>query len=73
MVVAPPDRGKTTLIRLLTFLSLKVKVGWVDSDLGQSNVGPPTTVGMIMSTPFSSRKVIHSYFRFVGDVNQKKG
>ena len=78
MVVAPPDRGKTTLIRLLTsfFVSQGKKVGWVDSDLGQSNVGPPTTVGMIMVSkkfPLSLRERLFTpYFRFVGDVTPEK-
>ena len=68
MVVAPVDRGKTTLVRLLSsfFVSRGRKVGWVDSDLGQSNVGPPTTVGMVAGfrkfSSFSSREVIHSLF-----------
>ena len=78
MVVAPPDRGKTTLIRLLTsfFVSQGKKVGWVYSDLGQSNVGPPTTVGMIMVSkkfPLSLRERLFTpYFRFVGDVTPEK-
>ncbi|HXL02477.1 MAG TPA: Clp1/GlmU family protein [Candidatus Atribacteria bacterium] len=78
MVVAPPDRGKTTLIRLLSsfFVSQGKKVGWVDSDLGQSNVGPPATVGMVMVSkkfPLSLRERLFTpYFRFVGDVTPEK-
>jgi polynucleotide 5'-kinase involved in rRNA processing len=78
MVVAPPDRGKSTLIRLLSsfFARKGKKVGWVDSDLGQSNVGPPSTVGMIMiskkTLPSLQERLFTPYFRFVGDITPEK-
>jgi len=78
MVVAPVDRGKTTLVRLLSsfFVSRGRKVGWVDSDLGQSNVGPPTTVGMVAGFrkfPLSlPERLFTPCFRFVGDVTPEK-
>jgi len=78
MVVAPSDRGKTTLIRLLSsfFAHKGKKVGWVDSDLGQSNVGPPTTVGMVMISKKTlsslQERLFTPYFRFVGDVTPEK-
>ncbi|MEN3185187.1 MAG: Clp1/GlmU family protein [Atribacterota bacterium] len=72
MVLAPLDRGKSTLIRLLYVFFLREgrRVGWVDSDLGQSTVGPPTTIGLVISrgkeaTP--EERLFTPYFRFIGD------
>src|SRR5512143_4154216 len=45
MVIGGSDTGKTTLIEFLAdFLSAKTKVGIVDLDMGQSHIGPPTTI-----------------------------
>ncbi len=48
MVIGAGDTGKTTLItRLASALASRGDVvGVVDADLGQSDVGPPTTVGL---------------------------
>ena len=42
------DSGKTTLARRLTRTGLEagLTVAYVDADVGQSTVGPPTTIGM---------------------------
>ncbi|MCX7667816.1 MAG: Clp1/GlmU family protein, partial [Atribacterota bacterium] len=72
MVLAPGDRGKSTLVRLLYsfFLREGRRVGWIDSDLGQSTVGPPTTVGLVISrgreATFEER-LFTPHFRFIGD------
>lgn len=72
MVLAPGDRGKSTLIRLLYlfFLGEGRRVGWIDSDLGQSTVGPPTTVGLVISrgkaVTFEER-LFTPHFHFIGD------
>ena len=46
LVIGAADTGKTTFIKLLANrLSLKEEIGIVDLDIGQSHIGPPTTVG----------------------------
>ena len=41
------DSGKTTFITFLAnyFLKNNVKTAVLDSDIGQSDIGPPTTIG----------------------------
>ena len=48
MVIGRNDTGKTTLVtRLASALALRGStVGVIDADLGQSDVGPPTTLGL---------------------------
>ena len=45
MIVGGSDSGKTTLVEsLVDFLSQRVLTGIVDLDMGQSHIGPPTTI-----------------------------
>jgi polynucleotide 5'-hydroxyl-kinase GRC3/NOL9 len=45
MIMGASDTGKTTLVEcLVDFLSRKAVVGLVDLDMGQSHIGPPTTI-----------------------------
>ena len=48
MIIGKVDMGKSTLCRFLADEGIKrhLKVGIVDTDVGQSWIGPPTTVGM---------------------------
>ena len=48
MVVGASDTGKTTLIKSLAFEINKFghTCGIVDADMGQSDIGPPTTIGL---------------------------
>jgi polynucleotide 5'-hydroxyl-kinase GRC3/NOL9 len=48
MIMGDVDSGKTSLCTFLAnkALSLNLSVGVIDADLGQSDVGPPTTVGL---------------------------
>jgi polynucleotide 5'-hydroxyl-kinase GRC3/NOL9 len=48
LIVGPPDSGKTTFsLRLVNFLVDQGNiVGIVDADIGQSDIGPPTTIGL---------------------------
>jgi polynucleotide 5'-hydroxyl-kinase GRC3/NOL9 len=48
MVVGASDTGKTTLVtRIASALTARgFSVGVVDADLGQSEIGPPTTIGL---------------------------
>jgi len=77
LVFAPGDRGKSTLVRLLYTLFLEEgrRVGWIDADLGQSTIGPPTTVGLLVSrgkeATFEER-LFTPHFRFVGDTTPER-
>lgn len=45
MVMGGSDTGKTTLVEsIVHFLSEQADVGIVDLDMGQSHIGPPTTI-----------------------------
>ena len=48
MVIGESDTGKTTLVTALAnaLLAAGASVGVVDADLGQSEIGPPTTIGL---------------------------
>ena len=48
MVIGASDAGKTTLVMTLAgeLAALGARVGVVDADLGQSEIGPPATVGL---------------------------
>ncbi len=47
-VLGGPDTGKTTFCTFLANLGVKhgLRVGIVDADIGQSHIGPPTTIGL---------------------------
>lgn len=70
MVIGGVDTGKSTLCLNLLNFSLKIykKVAFIDSDIGQSDIGPPTTVGLsILKKPINAfeEAPIHSLY-FVG-------
>ena len=48
LVLGPSDAGKSTFCRYLTdyACTASLKVAFVDADVGQSQIGPPTTIGM---------------------------
>ena len=48
MVVGESDTGKTTLVTAIanTLLARRLRVAVIDADLGQSEIGPPTTIGL---------------------------
>jgi len=65
------DTGKTSLLKAMAeYLARRQPVGIVDADVGQSHIGPPTTVGWaIVEKPgfdFSTLDVLG--ISFVGDV-----
>jgi polynucleotide 5'-hydroxyl-kinase GRC3/NOL9 len=53
VLLGASDSGKTTLARILTERCRAAgrTVGLVDGDVGQSSLGPPTTVGLAMFPP----------------------
>ncbi len=71
MVIGGSDTGKTTLIRLLSdFLSIKSKAGIVDLDMGQSHIGPPTTIawGKVTGAFTDWSDILVEDFYFAGTV-----
>lgn len=45
MILGGSDTGKTSLVEYIANLLVsKFKVGIVDCDMGQSHIGPPTTI-----------------------------
>ena len=69
------DTGKSTFAKLLISKALKrgIKVGWVDADIGQSTIGPPTTIGLAFpdqsTEDIQNIKVSRLYF--VGSTNPR--
>jgi len=53
VMLGASDSGKTTLSRILVerWRSAGRTVGLVDGDIGQSSIGPPTTVGLALLSP----------------------
>ncbi len=52
LILGGPDTGKTTLITALAqTLARQTRVAVIDADIGQSHIGPPTTVGWAMADP----------------------
>lgn len=50
IVLGASDSGKTYLTRFLIgdLSSRGRRVGWIDADVGQTNLGPPCTIGMMV-------------------------
>lgn len=71
LVLGSADTGKTALAAALTnCLTVNGPVGFIDADIGQSHIGPPSTVGW---TIIKSRRVNFSELAvggisFVGDI-----
>jgi len=71
LVLGGTDIGKTTLVgHLAQQLAAREPVAIVDADIGQSHIGPPTTVGWALAEPamsdLSALPVRGMYF--VGDI-----
>lgn len=56
LVIGAVDSGKTTFTKFLVYqgCQLGYKIGYVDGDMGQSNLGPPATIGLVMLNNVSS-------------------
>ncbi len=50
MVIGAPDSGKSTFVRWLVgeLTQHHEQVGWVDADIGQSTLGVPTTMNLVV-------------------------
>lgn len=67
MVIGAPDTGKTTLVwNIARFLAQSYSTAIVDLDMGQSHIGPPTTIAWAKmekeATDWSQLKVRDLYF-----------
>lgn len=73
IVIGKIDSGKSTLCKYLIhkWTALRIRVGYVDSDIGQSTLGPPTSVSLKL---FSSPPSLNDYsnptdMHFVGNTS----
>ena len=64
------DSGKTTFVKTLVSKAIKnnVSIGWVDADIGQSTIGPPTCIGLSLFSPESPEFKVSSLY-FVGNTS----
>jgi len=70
LFVGATDTGKTTLVRSL-YKELQIsgeRVAYLDCDIGQSTVGPPTTIGLEYT---NSDGKLHRHLFFVGSSTPK--
>ena len=75
LVLGGVDTGKTTLAAALAKgMAQSQRVGIVDADIGQSHVGPPTTVGwaVLDSSQVDFSKLTAKGISFVGDVTPER-
>jgi len=61
LFIGDTDTGKTTLLKKIakTLISQKIPVSIVDCDIGQSFIGPPTTISFI-----KLKKKVYNFFPF---------
>lgn len=75
VVVGDVDTGKTTFGRQLLAAGLDagLRLGWIDTDLGQSTVGPPTTLGLREVVGYGDLEgpVVADELYFVGSVTPR--
>lgn len=75
MVIGGSDTGKSTFILFLSneIIKFKKKVGILDLDIGQSNIGPPGTIGYsIVEKEFNDFSELKSKkLYFIGSVSPK--
>lgn len=74
LVIGATDVGKSTFCRFLIDSAIRrgLKTAFVDTDVGQSQIGPPTTIGMRSFDPGSSPvqfNGIADQIYFVGDLS----
>lgn len=71
LILGAADTGKTTLVSALAKRAASNQpVAIVDADIGQSHIGPPTTVGwtLIDNPGFDLSQLVPKAISFVGDV-----
>jgi polynucleotide 5'-hydroxyl-kinase GRC3/NOL9 len=75
MVIGSRDTGKTTMIKDLAnaLFERGYSVGVIDADVGQSDIGPPTTIGLgtVETVLAKLSDVVLRHFYFVGSISPK--
>lgn len=76
LVIGATDVGKSTFCRFLVDSAIErgLHTAFVDTDVGQSRIGPPTTIGMKSFSPKSSTRqfnAIADQLYFVGDLSPR--
>lgn len=70
LLLGAPDTGKSTVAHFLIFQSVKagMRTAYIDGDLGQSIVGPPATLGMVLPAepPVDMNELGWSRLYFIG-------
>jgi polynucleotide 5'-hydroxyl-kinase GRC3/NOL9 len=75
LVVGAPDTGKSTFARYLyrRLCARHERVGFIDGDMGQATLGPPTTMTLVLNEPgddaFPPARPRHR--AFIGDVTPR--
>lgn len=67
MIIGAVDTGKTTLTTFLANYGFEheLKVGVIDADVGQSNIGPPTTISLgFLKKPVESLSEVKCFSSF---------
>ena len=74
MVMGRVDTGKSTFCRHLASAAVKrgLKTALVDADVGQSWIGPPTTVGMMIVHGEPSAELFPDSIYFVGSITPER-
>ncbi|MBU7013339.1 MAG: hypothetical protein HXS52_09220 [Theionarchaea archaeon] len=75
MIIGAPDTGKTTFASFLANQALEkgISVAVIDSDIGQSDIGPPSTIGLafVRASITHLSDVPADEFYFVGTTSVK--
>jgi polynucleotide 5'-hydroxyl-kinase GRC3/NOL9 len=75
MIIGAPDTGKTTFASFLANQALEkgISVALIDSDIGQSDIGPPSTIGLafVRTCIAHIAEVPADEFYFVGTTSVK--
>ncbi|NYT04871.1 MAG: AAA family ATPase [Methanomicrobiales archaeon] len=71
-VAGATDRGKSTLCRYLTeTLADSLPAAFIDTDTGQSSIGPPATIGMAWH-PATATRPAAVFLRFTGSTSPRR-
>ncbi|RLB05304.1 MAG: hypothetical protein DRG50_07435 [Deltaproteobacteria bacterium] len=70
LLLGAPDTGKSTLAHFLVYKSTEggFRTSYIDGDLGQSILGPPTTLGMAFTSepPANMKELEWDHLYFIG-------
>ncbi len=70
LLLGAPDTGKSTMANFMVYKSIEegVRTAYIDGDLGQSIIGPPTTLGMTcpLEPPADMRGLKWDHLYFIG-------